>query len=239
MARVFDNSDPSDPKVRLKRCLQWMNRALLVVLSALVAYFVWMQIVFFVLPHVDNPRAEAMTYLEALADGDADRAMLLSRAGLSSEEDFSLLTNEVFDGAVERMSDHRIEGVRRATFLNGDCRDARVEVSFSLDGKRSTRTLNFAKINNEWTLCWGLEAPFIITFNCRSEGDPIPLVTVSGVEIPWQRRSEFLLYPAVYRVEVTSEEATLFDDRYGRNPAVDVVLNGNMEAVHFCLREDE
>jgi len=208
----------------------------------MILSFAWVAIVLYIVPEVDTPRAEAMAYLEAIADGDAELAALLSVGDFPPEDsDSSLLTNEVLENAVERISDYRIDDISRAYFLDGRCGDTWAKVSYTLGGERHSGRLLFVKERTGWVVCDGLLSSLDIVFACYTLGKPtrVAPTTVSGVAIPEQRVSTLALYPGIYRVEAPPVDAAHFEENFDNKPFVDVAIGRGPETVRFCLHENE
>lgn len=159
---------------------------------------------------------EARSYLQALEDGDATKALELSGdltsdmmyngGGLGAQQ--NLLTDEVLGGAVERI--HDVQIVRTFTAREaqieefGPERAGSVSITYELDGRSHQAELMYDYPDGHWQLVQGLTSQLWVYTNAG--GDPVPF-SISGVlstdESDCRTRDcwRFQMFPAVYTVQ--------------------------------------
>lgn len=128
----------------------------------------------------DRLRQTAMAYLQALADGDSNRATAMAPTD-----------GEVPAEPVLRSAERIEEPEVRLTAIDGDA--ATVEVRYRLGGRSIARPLAADLVEGEWRLATSLaEAVGVHSLDGAS-------VVIAGVALPSSDR--VLLYPGVYTID--------------------------------------
>jgi hypothetical protein len=157
-------------------------------------------------------RHDVQAYLDALATGDASAALALSdeanpeRWVEDGEVTRYLLTDKVFRGATERISDVTIE-MAKVTSAPRPGVDAYAVVRFSLAGSTREATLYLQRDGEHWKVTRGLMGSVLVINSDDSANLPFD---ISGVDSAGARCGagdclpgmRYLLLPGVYHIEV-------------------------------------
>ncbi|MCL2455590.1 MAG: hypothetical protein FWD18_09885 [Micrococcales bacterium] len=162
-------------------------------------------------------RDHAQAYLDAVASGDASRALELSdeidgESLRGQPVSDVLLTDAVLGGATERISDVQIQSVRVNNAIQGEqgssATDGSVSVTFVLDSETRRGSLGYRYVDGRWSLREGLIG--YLALPCYpSSGVPLQIdganVDLSGVTTtpgtqPGCEARSLALFNAVYHV---------------------------------------
>ncbi len=128
-------------------------------------------------------RHTAMAYLEALADGDADRATAMAP-----------VDGEAPAEAVLRSAERIQEPEVRLTAIDGGA--ATIEVRYTLGGRSVSRPLEADLVAGEWRLATSLAEAVVV----HAPFEALSGVVVEGIVLPSGRA---LLYPGIYAIDRT------------------------------------
>lgn len=181
--------------------------------GALAAVVIAVSLGVVALVYAHAPQAVAERYLGHIASGDATSAAALlapSHPGVAGFRDDALLTDEVLQSAVERISD-----VSVARHPASDVDVANFDITFTLAGEKYDERLDLIAGAPLWGVIptWQVRAPFSVAFLLEASG-PAP-VTIAGVPISAPARGDVAwvtMYPAVYRLGVDGDYYTTTSD---------------------------
>lgn len=182
-------------------------------LGALVAVVVAASLGVVALVYAHAPQAVAERYLGHIASGDATAAAAMlapSHPGVAGFRDDALLTNEVLQSAIERISD-----VSVAQHPGSDVDIASFDTAFTLAGEKYEERLDLIAGPPLWGVIpsWQVRAPFTVAFLLEAAG-PAP-VTIAGVPIAAPAHGDVAwvtMYPAVYPLGVDGDYYTTTSD---------------------------
>lgn len=139
---------------------------------------------------VEQLRAVATEYLQAIADGEAERATeLVPIAGSSEAAPASVLA------AAEKIAQPEVDLVR----IEGDT--CSVQVRFQLDSRESVHLLGAERVDGEWRLTTSLaEIPRVELY--AGYGGP----QIAGIGLG--RPAPLQLYPGAYTLDVVTDATT-------------------------------
>lgn len=153
-----------------------------------------------------SAQAVAERYLAHISAGQATAADTLlapTNPGVAGFRDDALLTDEVLQNAVERIS-----GVKVAQHPGSDSDIASFDVTFALAGDEYSERLDLIAGPPLWGIIptWQVRAPFAVAFLLEASG-PAP-VSIAGATIAAPARGDVAwvtLYPAVYPLAVDGD----------------------------------
>ncbi|MCC9205734.1 hypothetical protein [Arthrobacter sp. zg-Y769] len=169
-----------------------------------------------------SPRVQAEEYLQALVDGDVERAMEMAPAGDEKDElDYSLMTNEIYSKATDRISGFEVTNVE----VNDDG-TADVSVDVKQGDDTESMQLKLSENGTEAVLFkkWKMDAP-LGSWSLNYTLDPDasePAVNGVGIEVPGDGRKLAVL-PGEYTFNAPT--GTKFVS-YGEDEKMSVRLNG-------------
>lgn len=144
-------------------------------------------------------------YLQALVDGDAEKAVHMSDPGVPSGER-TLLTNKVYQAAAKRMDGFRI----LSTDIQDDTATVRAEVS--QDGRKRTMSYTLVKgdakmLDDDWRLNSRLHSSVMIAADSNVEAFAVNGVTIATpLESAGASRVTLPAFPGEYVVGIPASE---------------------------------
>ncbi|WP_159808570.1 hypothetical protein [Cellulomonas citrea] len=185
-------------------------------------------------PSTSSLRDDVQAYMDALVAGDASAALAVSDEATqeywADEGPVSahLLTDKVFQGATEHISDVTVGQV---DVLRDPApgRDARADVSFSLAGSTYDETLFLRRDGEHWKVTWGLMGTITVVDADYRANLPFE---ISGVDSAGARCGDrhctpgagYLLLPGVYHVEVRVDPPWRLSEFNMTAPSQDVTV---------------
>lgn len=203
-APVAAVAEPRPLSPQTKKALLWSG----IGAGALVLVVVAGAVAVGILNGARSAQSVAETYLQHIADGDAEAASALVDPNVATAER-ELLTDDVLGAATERISDIRV-----AEPVPAGEGTATVAVSFKLDGITYDSVLGARTGDPEWLVLdtWELTTPLTIdtVIGLTGPGD----VSIGGVVLPvtdeyGYSEAQVVMYPAVY--EAAAVDADLFE----------------------------
>lgn len=188
-----------------------------------------------------SPAEPVRAYLEAIAAGDArtawsldDLALRITSAGPDDLDLETLRTDDVLEGAVERIST-----VEVADPVSDERRDpVDVDYSYTLAGEdySGALTVGWDSKTQEWQLQEALSGRLAVQASTGDDdGDAVPIgfaLPGSTVVAAADAASEYVAYPAVY--EITADLDAASDDVW-----MATVLDGQRTLTDYRVSPDE
>ncbi|MCC9174021.1 hypothetical protein [Arthrobacter sp. zg-Y179] len=164
-----------------------------------------------------SPRVQAEEYLQALVDGNAEKALSMAPVESDDEVDTSLMTNEAFEAAENRLSGFEVTEVA----VDGDTATVTADIRQGEESESMTLELSKAGTEAVFFNKWKLDGPLDTWTVDYLVGGDVTELTVNGVTVPVKPEGKLAVFPGDYTFKAPEGDKFI---RYGDDITVSTGL---------------